>query len=55
MWETGEMRTGFWCRDLREREHFKRPSVNGKIILKWIFMKCNGRTAWIDLAQDMKR
>jgi len=50
--ETGEVRTGFWYRDLRERERF---SVNGRIILKWILRKCNGRMAWIDLAQDRKR
>jgi hypothetical protein len=54
LWQTGEMRTGFGCEDLREREHFKRPSVNGRIILKWTFMKWNGRMDWIYLAQDRK-
>jgi len=29
--------------------------VDGRIILKWIFMKWNGGMDWIDLAQDGDR
>jgi hypothetical protein len=28
------------------------PSVNGRVILKWIFEKWDGGMDWIDLAQD---
>jgi len=30
------MHTGFWWGNLRERDHFEYPGLNGKIILKWI-------------------
>jgi len=36
-YEKGEMHTGFWWKNLRERDHLENPSVNGRIILKWIF------------------
>ena len=42
MWqvlETGEMHTGFWCGDLRERDHFEDPGIDGRIIFRWIFRK----------------
>jgi hypothetical protein len=29
--------------------------VDGRIILRWIFRKCDGSTYWIDLAQDRDR
>jgi len=35
----GEVYTGFWCGNLRERHHFEGPDVNGRIILRWIFRK----------------
>jgi len=31
--------TGFWCGNLRERDHMGDPSVDGRIILSWIFRK----------------
>jgi hypothetical protein len=31
------------------------PSVDGKILLKWIFRKCGGGMDWIDLAQDREK
>ena len=30
---------GFWWGNLREREHWGDPDVDGKIILRWIFKK----------------
>jgi len=35
-WGTGEVYTGFWWEDLRERDHLEDPDVDGRIILKWI-------------------
>ena len=37
------MYTGFWWRNLEERGHLEDPGVDGKIILRWIFTKWNGR------------
>jgi hypothetical protein len=38
----GEVHTGFWWGDLREREHLEDPGINGTIILKCIFRACDG-------------
>jgi hypothetical protein len=35
----GEACTGFWWGNLRERDHWGDPGVDGKIILSWIFSK----------------
>jgi len=32
----GEVHTGFWWGNLRERDHLENPGVDGRIILKWI-------------------
>jgi hypothetical protein len=29
----------FWCGNLRERDHWGDPGVEGMIILRWTFMK----------------
>jgi hypothetical protein len=33
------------------------PGIDGRIILRWVFRKWNGRgcTDWIDMAQDRDR
>jgi hypothetical protein len=48
--------TGFWWRNLRERDPLEDPGVDGRIILKWISQEvgCGGMD-WIDLAQDRDR
>jgi hypothetical protein len=47
----GEVSTGFWWGNLRERDHLEDPSVDGRIILNGNFKKWNGRMECIDLAQ----
>jgi len=34
-----EAYTGFWCGNLRERDHLGDPSVDGRLILRWFFRK----------------
>jgi hypothetical protein len=35
----GEACTGFWWGNLRERDHWGDPGIDGRIILRWIFKK----------------
>ena len=44
----GEVCTGFWWGNLRERDHWGDPDVDGRIILRWIFRKWEGvvGTGW---------
>jgi len=39
IWKRGEVYTGFWWGNLRERNHLKDPGVDRKIIIRWIFRK----------------
>jgi hypothetical protein len=40
---TGKVYTGFWWQNLREGSHFEDNGIDGRIILKWIFEKWDGR------------
>jgi hypothetical protein len=39
VWGRGEVYTGFWWGNLRERDHLGDPGVDGRIILRRIFRK----------------
>jgi hypothetical protein len=41
----GKVHTGFCWGNLRERDHLENLEINGRIILKWIFMRWD-REAW---------
>jgi hypothetical protein len=43
---------GLWWENSRKRDDLEEPSVYKRIILKWIFKKCEGCVKWIDLAQN---
>jgi len=40
--------TLLWLGDLRERDHLEHTGADGRIILKWMFNKCDGE-AWAGL------
>ena len=48
VWGRGEVCTGFWWGNLRERDHWGDPDVDRRIILRWIFRKLEGvvGTGW---------
>jgi hypothetical protein len=43
---TGEVHTGFWCGDLRERDHTEDLGIDGRIIFKWIDQAQDGDKQW---------
>jgi hypothetical protein len=45
----GELFTGFWWENLRERDHQGDPGVDGRIILRWIFRQWDVRV-WTGLS-----
>ena len=50
------MYTVFWWGNLRERDHFETPGVDGRLILIWIIRKWDeGVIDWIDLPQERDR
>jgi hypothetical protein len=55
VWERGKVYTRFWWGNLRERDRLVDPSVDRRIILKWIFRKWDWDMDWIDLARDRDR
>jgi hypothetical protein len=56
VWGTGEVRTGLWWEDLRERDNLEDLGVGGRIILTRIFTKwIEEGMDWIDLVEDKNR
>jgi hypothetical protein len=51
----GEVHTGFWRGDMRERDHLEDLGIDGRTILKWICKNWNGSMDWFDMAQDRDR
>ena len=51
---TGVHRVFLWG-NLREGHHLEDPGVDGRIILKLILEKWNGRMGFIDLVEDTNR
>jgi hypothetical protein len=51
----GEVYTGFWWGNLRERDHLEDTDLNGRKILRWIFRKRDVRTrtgsSWVMIGQ----
>jgi hypothetical protein len=41
--------TGFWWGTSWEKEHLEDPDIDGRIILRWIFRKCDGSMEWVYL------
>jgi len=40
----GEVYTGFWWDNLKDRDHLEDQVVEGRVILKWIFKKRDERS-----------
>jgi hypothetical protein len=47
--------TGFSWENVRERDHLKDLSIDGRLILKWISKQWDGGMDWIDLAEGRSR
>jgi len=52
----GEMYSGFWWGNPRERDHLEVPGINGRIIRRWIFRKWYVRawtgSSWLRIGTD---
>jgi hypothetical protein len=48
VWEREEVCTGFGWGGMRERDHWEGRDVDGRLIIRWIFMKWEGvvGTGW---------
>ena len=45
------MHTGFWWEKAGKGLHLKEQGVEGRIILKLIFQKCNGGMVWLRIGR----
>ena len=50
VWGGGEVYTEFWWGNLRERNHLEEPGLDGRIILRWTFIKWDVGVECIKLA-----
>jgi len=48
------MHTGFWCGDLRERDHLENLGIDGENV-KMDLQEVGWDRDWLDLAQDKDR
>jgi len=56
VWETAEVCTGVWWRDVRKGDRLEDLGLHGKITLKRNFEKCGMvGVDWTDLAEDRDR
>jgi len=48
VWRRGEVGTGFWWGNLRERDHWGDPDIDGRILLRSTLRKWEGvvGTGW---------
>ena len=44
MWGRGDVCTGFWWVNLRDRDHLEDPGLDERMILKWIFRNSEVRS-----------
>ena len=51
----GEVCTGFLWGNLMDRDHLDDLSIDGRIIIRWIFKKRDRGMSWIALAQNRNR
>jgi hypothetical protein len=55
VWGREEMCTGLWWGNLRDRDHWGDPDVDGRIILMDLQEVGGGYGDWMELAQDRDR
>jgi hypothetical protein len=52
----GKVYKWFWWGNLRERDHFEDPGIDGKKILRWIFRNWGCEEIdWMEQAQNTER
>jgi hypothetical protein len=51
----GDLCTGFWWGNPRNRDHLEDTNVDERITLRWIFREWDGSVDWVELAQDRDR